>query len=92
MEGENDETNDITGLMNAMDQELESSHSTSRALDQQDGVQASSDEVTRNLHILSNLLQSLDVAGGSAGPIRNILREMGIEPPNLLPDDQGEER
>jgi hypothetical protein len=37
--------------------------------------------------ILSNLLSSLDAEGVGSGPVSNILREMGILPPNLQHDD-----
>lgn len=34
-----------------------------------------------DLTILSNLLSSLEAEGDEAGPVTNILREMGIAPP-----------
>lgn len=40
-----------------------------------------SKEVAENSHVLNNLLKSLDASAGDAGPVRNILKEMGMETP-----------
>ena len=40
--------------------------------------------MAENIEILSNLFKSLDAEGGASGPVQNILRELGIQPPKLL--------
>jgi len=71
---DDDESNDeqIVELMQAMDEEL------SRRPD------GDNDEV----HVLSNLLQSLDASAGGPGPIKNMLSEMGIHAPDVVPSSE----
>ena len=70
----------------AMDLELEAK-TKSREFDSirgDDNVEIGSKEskeVAENAHVLNNLLKSLDASAGDAGPVRNILKEMGMETP-----------
>lgn len=70
---------EMVDLMASMDQQLR------RDATNEDG------QVTENVQILENLLKSMDMSAAFSGPVRNILHEMGIETPNLLPDEDGEE-
>ena len=40
--------------------------------------------------VLSNLLQSLGASEGAPGPVTNILKEMGVDPPKIRSDDMDE--
>lgn len=59
-----------------MDTELEEK-TKSRSLDAPDGVGQITKEVSEDAHVLNNLLQSLDASAGEAGPVTNMLKEMG---------------
>lgn len=77
---------EMRDMMKAMDLELEAK-TKSREFDSirgNDNVEIGSKEskeVAENAHVLNNLLKSLDASAGDAGPVRNILKEMGIETP-----------
>lgn len=69
-------------LMRAMDLEL------NRAMDVTDDDLRDADddpETVESMHLLSNLLKSLESSSGpgSTGPLQNMLKEMGIEPPDV---------
>jgi hypothetical protein len=40
-------------------------------------------ELSTKIDMLSNFLESLEAEGGGSGPVSNMLKEMGIEPPEL---------
>lgn len=85
-EGEADA--DLVGLMKAMDQELKNA-ATSRTMDRDNLPEGVTDEkVVEDAHVLSNLLQSLDSGAGGSGPVQNIMKEMGLEPPDLPSEEQ----
>lgn len=44
-------------------------------------------EAAEDIHVLSNLIQSLGTSEGAPGPVSNILKEMGINPPKLRSND-----
>jgi hypothetical protein len=70
----------MPGLMRAMDLELD------RAMDVTDDDLRNADpETVESMHLLSNLMKSLESSSGpgSAGPLQNMLKEMGIEPPDF---------
>jgi SGT1 protein len=85
---END-SRDLTDLMNAMDEELRTS-AACRELDDLGltSKYGDSDDIAQKTHILSNLLKSLDATAGGAGPIRNIVQEMGSDIPSLSKDSE----
>lgn len=43
---------------------------------------SSNDPIAEDMNILSNLMQSLEVQGGSTGPVSTMLDEMGIRKPD----------
>ena len=43
-------------------------------------IDGSSREVAENVHVLSNLLQSLEASAGEAGPVPNMLKGMEATP------------
>lgn len=56
------------------------------------GLSAEADgDATEEARILSNLLQSLDAGSGSSGPVQNMMKAMGQEPPLVTSeaDQQG---
>ena len=65
---------DVMGLMNAMDIEIRERGHT---------IDKEYTSVTEDELVLSGLLQSLDDSAGGPGPVQNMLKEMGIEPPNF---------
>ena len=68
--------------MNAMDEELKVKGS--RILDDvshSDIDEAS--ELALDVHLAKNLLESIESQGASAGPVRTILQEMGLDVPDL---------
>lgn len=71
---------------NVMDKELKGK-TKSRNLDRvdEDGGPGMEDNegLAENAHVLNNLLQSLEASGGTSGPVPNMLKEMGTEPPKL---------
>jgi hypothetical protein len=86
MEPEDDGETDgaLMNLMKAMDQELQQSTATSRVADRDNLPDGVNDEtVVEDAHVLSNLLQSLDAGGGGPGPVQNIMKEMGLAPPDF---------
>lgn len=81
-----EQDHEITELMNAMDQELQTSESISRQMDSAGldagvGDETNNDDIAQQAHVLSNLLRSLEEGAANSGPVQNILREMGIHPP-----------
>lgn len=46
--------------------------------------------VADDARVLSNLMQSLGASEGAPGPVANMLKEMGVEPPKLRSDDMDE--
>jgi len=71
--------------MKAMDQELKVTATQSRNVDVDNLDDA--EDVAQDAHMLSNLLKSLDAGGGAPGPVKNILKEMGVELPQLESDE-----
>lgn len=45
-------------------------------------IQGANREVAENVHVLSNLLQSLEASAGESGPVPNMLK--GMEPPQRI--------
>jgi hypothetical protein len=87
---EGDEDIDMTNLMQAMDQELQSA-ATSRDIDRTNVPDGVTDErVVQDAHVLSNLLESMDAGAGGPGPMQNIMKEMGLVPPTLPSEDDEE--
>jgi hypothetical protein len=87
---EGDEDIDMTNLMQAMDQELQSA-ATSRDIDRTNVPEGVTDEkVVQDAHVLSNLLESMDAGSGGPGPMQNIMKEMGLVPPTLPSEDDEE--
>jgi hypothetical protein len=81
---------DMTNLMQAMDQELQSA-ATSRDIDRTNVPEGVTDEkVVQDAHVLSNLLESMDAGAGGPGPMQNIMKEMGLVPPTLPSEDDEE--
>jgi len=52
---------------------------------------ANDGETSDEVDILKNLLQSLDAGAGSSGPVQNMMKAMGQEPPLLSPDAADED-
>jgi len=77
-----EQDHEMTELMHAMDQELQTSESVSRQMDHQgfEGDGSNNDDIAQQAHVLSNLLRSLEEGAANSGPVQNILREMGIHP------------
>jgi hypothetical protein len=68
-----EEDEQVMALMNAMDDELyERGH-----------MEKKSSPAENDVVVLSNLLESLDVSSGGPGPVQNMLKEMGMEPPDF---------
>lgn len=68
-----EEDEQLLDLMNAMDDELhERGHKDNK-----------SSAAEKDVMVLSNLLESLDVSSGGPGPVQNMLKEMGMEPPDF---------
>ena len=59
--------------------------------EQQTGILPPGEAVAQDVHVLSNLLKSLDASAGGPGPIRNMLSEMGIRAPDVLPSSSAED-
>ena len=84
----------LTELMEAMDQELKVSADMSREVDRPDSIPPISgnsskddtcgDDMSENFHVLSNFLQSLEASEGAPGPVKNLLQEMGAETPDFM--------
>ena len=84
---------DMTQFMHAMDAELLQHENTSRWLDGKvDHVVNDDSAVAQDVHVLSNLLKSLDAGAGGPGPIQNMLGEMGLRAPYLEPRQREEEQ
>jgi hypothetical protein len=87
-DNDNDMDNDLVNLMKEMDQELESA-ATSRGVDRENVPEGVTDEkVVEDAHVLTNLLQSMDAGTGGPGPMQNIMKEMGLIPPDLPSEEQ----
>lgn len=73
-----------------MDAELKAT-AASRATEAgaQEGI--ADENVAEDAHVLSNLMQSLGASEGAPGPVENMLKEMGINPPKLRSDDMDED-
>ena len=75
----------MKGLMKAMDAELKDK-TEFRNLDSDQGDSnndgmADNEGVSEGFHVLTNLLQSLEASAGTPGPVPNMLKEMGADPP-----------
>lgn len=44
-------------------------------------------ELQQQAQVLSNFLKSMEAAGGGPGPVQNIMKEMGVSPPDLPTSD-----
>ena len=51
--------------------------------DSNDRDDKSLDPIDIDVNVLSSLLDSLDMEAGGAGPVSNMLREMGVDVPDL---------
>lgn len=72
-----------------MDAELKAT-STSRGVGASDQEGIPDESVADDAHVLSNLMQSLGASEGAPGPVANILKEIGVDPPKLRSDDMDE--
>lgn len=70
---------ELISAMAAMDAELQGNERVSRGLDADMDGQG----ISESAHVLSNLLRALQAEGGGPGPVRNMMREMGLEPPQV---------
>ena len=64
--------------------------SASRGMDASDREGIPDESVADDARVLSNLMQSLGASEGAPGPVGNILKEMGVDPPKLRADDMDE--
>ena len=68
-----------------MDNELKGKTKTreldSVAQDTAGNEEGEDEQVAEGAHVLNNLLQSLEASAGASGPMSNMLKEMGVEPP-----------
>ena len=60
-----------------MDEELKGTAAAARG----DPSTENSGEAAEEAQILSNLLQSLDAGSGRSGPVQNMMKAMGQDPP-----------
>jgi SGT1 protein len=78
---------DILDVMNVMDSELDTREGVSRSLDRSDRCSAegaaADDCVAEDVHLLTNLLNSLEAGFGGPGPVFNMMKEMGLSPPDV---------
>jgi hypothetical protein len=72
-----------------MDAELRATTSSREIAGNEDKEQIP-DETAEDLYVLSNIMQSLGASEGSPGPVFNILKEMGLNPPKLRSNDLDE--
>ena len=72
-----------------MDTELKAT-SASRGMDSSDQEGIPDESIADDARVLSNLMQSLGASEGAPGPVGNILKEMGVEPPKLHSHDMDE--
>ena len=86
--GDDDETSDadkeMMAMMDQMDEELKAtSANVSRNVDNSvlEGQAIDDAQVAEDVHILSNLVESMDASAGASGPLRNILGAMGKRVP-----------
>lgn len=67
-----------------MDTELKGK-TTARTLDTGESIEdndlGGNEEVAEGAHVLTNLLESLEASAGTPGPVPNMLKQMGINPP-----------
>jgi SGT1 protein len=79
---------DILDVMNVMDSELDTREGVSRSLDRSDRSSAegaaADDCVAEDVHLLTNLLHSLEAGFGGPGPVFNMMKEMGLSPPDVV--------
>jgi hypothetical protein len=67
----------------AMDEELRGTKA-SMDFDRVDSKEGKNNpELQQEAHVLSNLLKSLEAAGGGPGPVQSIMKEMGLNLPDL---------
>lgn len=63
-----------------MDQELEmtaeSRQTQNDTVEDVDTNVADDDALSKDVHVLSNLMQSLEASGGGSGPVMNMMKEM----------------
>jgi hypothetical protein len=83
MESDDDDEIDeeMIDLMNATDQELRGNS------DDVDSDRVVVDGATGDAQVLSYLLKSIEAGTGSSGPVQNILKEMGMDPPDIETDE-----
>lgn len=73
-----------------MDAELKAT-AASRAAETEGQEGIDDDIVAGDARALSNLMQSLGASEGAPGPVGNMLKEMGIEPPKIRANDMDED-
>jgi hypothetical protein len=90
-------------IMKEMDEELAQNHNLSRSMDDHgignDGVNNKQQISSHDLHLLSNLLKSMNSSHGCPGPVHSLLTEAGIVnkewlhqfPSNLNDDDDDDD-
>jgi hypothetical protein len=71
----------MISTQDAMDDELKGKTKSRNldTLDEQEGNDNDNEEIAENVHVLNNLLQSLEAGEGTSGPVANMLKEMGTE-------------
>jgi len=72
-EGQYQNPSSLKHIMTAMDEEVGEYRNKSDV----------DPELSTKIDMLSNFLESLEAEGGGSGPVSNMLKEMGIEPPEL---------
>lgn len=72
-----------------MDAEL-SATAASRAAETVGDKDIPDEAVADDARVLSNLMQSLGASEGAPGPVANMLKEMGVDPPKLRSDMDGD--
>ena len=71
-------------MMHAMDQELEGKQNMGRTQDTF-GIESGTDDEGVDIHLLSNLLKSLEASSGMPGPVNSLMTQMGQVPPWIPP-------
>jgi hypothetical protein len=51
------------------------------------GFGPSADKAAEEARVISNLLKSLDAGSGSSGPVQNMMKAMGQEPPHVTSEE-----
>jgi hypothetical protein len=73
---------EMLDVMDAMDRELKG-----KTVGDDIHVDHVDEDVAESVHVLGNLLKSLDSQGGASGPVANILGELGLGTPQLSSDE-----